>query len=69
MKIMSKYKVVMIRSDGSREDLDEVFDSYEEASDYARESYNDFSSGAEVLDLAGETYTDPADVDFEVEEI
>lgn len=33
MKIMSKYKVVVISSDGSREDLDEVFDSYEEASD------------------------------------
>ncbi|MDG4964801.1 hypothetical protein [Lactococcus lactis] len=66
---MSKYKVVMISSDGSREDLDEVFDSYEEASDYARESYNDFSTGAEVLELAGESYIDSTSIEFEVEEI
>ncbi|ATC62065.1 hypothetical protein [Pseudolactococcus raffinolactis] len=66
---MPKYRVVMVDTDGSKEEMDEIFDNYDDAIEYANESYNDFITGAEVLELAGESFEDPDDVEFVVEEI
>lgn len=48
---------------------DEVFDTEEEAEEYACECGGAFSTGAEVLMLSGRDYTPREDVDFVVEEI
>lgn len=69
---MSKFIVNMVDSI-TREVLesfdDEVFETEQEAEEYACECSGNFRTGAEILQLRGEDYTDPDDVDFEVEEI
>ena len=68
---MNKYKVVMVDA-YTREVLetdDEIFDSEDEAQDFANEWGDAFSAGAECLSLAGEEYTRREDVDFEIVEI
>ncbi len=67
---MAKYIVQMVNAHTGEvlETMDEEFNSLEEAEDYARESNNDFSCGADVLDDAGYSFTDPDEVDFVVEE-
>ncbi len=47
----------------------EEFDTYEEAEEYSLVCSSDFSAGAEVLELAGEEFTDPDDIDYIVEEL
>lgn len=67
---MPKYFVHMVDA-YTREILsteDEVFDNEQDAEDYACECGGNFAVGAEVLELAGEAYTPPEDVDFIVEE-
>lgn len=68
---MSKYIVQMVDA-YTREVIDtedEVFDTEEEAEDYACECGGDFTEGAEVLSMSGRPYTPREDVDFVVEEI
>lgn len=68
---MAKYIVQMVNAHTGEvlETMDEEFDTLEAAENYAMESRNDFASGAEVLDDAGYSFTDPDDVDFVVEEV
>ena len=53
----------------SYDDDDELFDSYEDAEWEAMESSNSFATGAEVLELAGEDFTDPDSAEFVVAEL
>ena len=62
------FRVVMNNLAGNKEYLDETFDTYDEAYDYARESENDMAVGAEVLELANEDFESPEMFEFEVEE-
>ena len=68
---MSKFIVQMVNAyTGNVLDTeDEIFDNEQDAEDYARECSGAFAEGAEVLDLAGQAYTSPEDVDFVVEEV
>ncbi|MBQ4095316.1 MAG: hypothetical protein IJC65_02700 [Oscillospiraceae bacterium] len=68
---MAKYIVNMVDA-YTREVLeteDEVFDTEEEAEEYACECGGAFATGAEVLMLSGRDYIPPEDVEFVVEEI
>lgn len=68
---MSKFVVNMVDA-LTREILDteeEIFDSEEEAQEFACEWGGNFSQGAEDLSLRGESYIPREAVDFEVEEI
>lgn len=68
---MKKYVVKMVDEDTGEvlEIDDEIFDTYEEAYEYSLVSGSNYSAGAEVLKLAGESYGDPDEVDFIVEEV
>lgn len=46
--------------------FDEVFDTEEEAEEYALECGGNFSEGAEVLDYADRSFIESSDIDFEV---
>lgn len=68
---MSKFIVQMVDA-YTREVLDtedEIFDTEEEAEDYACECGGAFVEGAEVLSMLGRPYTPREDVDFVVEEL
>lgn len=68
---MSKFIVQMVDA-FTREVLeteDEVFDSEQDAEDYARECGGAFAEGEEVLSLAGRDFTPSEEVDFVVEEV
>ncbi len=66
---MAKYKVDIADLSGNLiETLDETFDSYEDAEYEAQQWISDYSAGADVLQLAGEAYGDPDDVDYEIYE-
>lgn len=54
---------------GEEEQLEEEYDTYEEAEEAAIQWISDYSAGADVLELAGEEYGDPDGVDFEVVEL
>lgn len=67
---MSKFVVKMVNLVTGEEIYeDEEFSTEEEAERYACECGGNFAEGAEVLSQAGRDYTDPEDVDFEVEEL
>lgn len=67
---MGKFFVQMINlvTGAIEEVMDEEFDTYEEAEEYAEQCSSDFSAGGEVLDLAGEPSLDSDDYDYEVVE-
>lgn len=68
---MAKYIIQMVDA-YTREVIeveDEVFDDWEEAKLYASQCESDFAEGAEVLELAGRSFTPGEDVEFVVEEI
>lgn len=48
---------------------DEVFNTEEEAEEYACECGGYFAEGAQVLSMSGKSYIPREDVDFTVEEI
>lgn len=68
---MTKFIVNMIDVNSGEviESMDEKFDTYEEADEYSLVCGSNYSTGAEVLELAGRDFNDPNDVDFIVEEI
>ena len=68
---MIKYIVQMIdKYSGEVLDTDdEEFDTYEEADEYSLVCSSNYSTGAEVLKLAGRSFGSPGDVDFVVEEV
>lgn len=69
---MPKYKIVMQYSDGTSEEEDEIFDSQEEAEEYAGYLVGCSRTGAETLNLSNpgdyslDDYEDP---DYEIIEI
>jgi hypothetical protein len=64
------FRVVMTYSDGEREELDEDFETEDDAAEFGREQVSNFSAGGEVLHLSNPgDYPEPADdveADFEV---
>ena len=62
-EIYLKYKALMFYT------ANKILHNEQDAEDYARECSGAFAEGAEVLDLAGQAYTPPEDVDFVVEEV
>jgi hypothetical protein len=68
---MIKYIVQMVDNYSGEvlETMDEEFDTYKEAEEYCLVCSSNFSAGAEVLELAGEEYCDPNDVEYVVESV
>ncbi len=69
---MPKYKILMQYSDGTNEEQDEVFDTEEDAEEYANYLVSCNEEGAEILNLSNpgdyplDDYEAP---DFEIVEI
>lgn len=69
---MPKYKIIMQYPDGTNEEQDEVFDTEEDAEEYANYLVSCSQEGAEILNLSSpgdyplDDYEDP---DFEIIEI
>ena len=69
---MTKYKIIMQYPDGTNEEQDEVFDTEEDAEEYANYLVSCSQEGAEILNLSNpgdyplDDYEDP---DFEIIEI
>ena len=68
---MSKFRVNMVDADSGNvlETLDEIFTNEQDAEEYACDCSGAFAVGADELSLRGESYIDPRDVDFVVEEL
>ena len=63
------YKLTIYFNDGSYEEVDEIFETEEEAMDEYNSWLDSWGAGKETLQLAGEDNTD-ADIDhYEIEEI
>jgi len=67
---MARYLVKMVNTYTGEvlEVMDEVFDSHEEAEDFASVCSSNYAAGGETLGLAGEDYDDSDEVDYIVEE-
>lgn len=48
--------------------LEDVFDTEEEAQEAAEYELQNWSAGADVLDLMGESYVDPSLISYDIEE-
>ena len=57
---MPKFKVVITYSNGDTDNIDELFDSYEEAEEAALEYISNWHAGGEVLELSN-----PGDYPYE----
>lgn len=49
---MSKYKVLILYQDGTEEEDEYVYDTYEEAHERGCDILTDFATGAEVLNMS-----------------
>jgi hypothetical protein len=66
---MPKYKVVINYSNGDTDELDELYDSYEEAEEQALEYISNWHAGGEVLESSnpGDYPYDPDDApDYDI---
>ena len=63
------YKLTIYFSDGSFEEVDEIFETEEDAMDEYDSWLDSWGEGKEVLELAGEDYLDADIDDYEIEEI
>lgn len=65
------YKIFMkTKFDGSLEEADdEIYHSKEDAENALDEAINNFMTGAEVLELSGESYENPNDYEFMIKKI
>ena len=68
---MSKFRVNMVDADSGNvlETLDEIFTNEQDAEEYACDCGGAFAVGADERSLRGQSYIDPRDVDFVVEEL
>lgn len=69
---MARYKIIMINSDGTSDEQDEIFDSQEAAEDYANYLVSCGEEGAETLNLSNpgdNPLDDYEESDFEIIEI
>ena len=60
------WRLRIIFSDGTTELVDEVFDTEEEAEDEAESWGDSWAEGAEVLEDAGEGFSEADIVDYEI---
>ncbi|HLQ96053.1 MAG TPA: hypothetical protein VK108_06680 [Pseudogracilibacillus sp.] len=65
------YKIfIRDKFDGSFDEVDdEVYESREEAEEALDEVANNFMTGAETLELAGESFSEPDDYEFKVKKV
>lgn len=65
------YKVVLCFADGTRDEVDEVCETYEEAYEYGMVCCSNYRSGAEILHLSnpGDYPLVEEEVDFEIIEV
>ena len=63
------YKLTIYFTDGSSEEVDEIFETEEEAMDEYNSWLDSWGAGKETLQLAGEDYIDADIDDYEIEEI
>ena len=63
------YKLTIYFTDGSYEEVDEIFETEEEAIDEYNSWLGSWGAGKEALQLAGEDYVDADIDDYEIEEI
>ena len=69
---MSKYKVVMCYSDGTREEEDEVFEMESEADEYGLYLCSCYHQGKEILNMSNPgdyPLDEEEEVDFEIIEV
>lgn len=69
---MAKYKIAMYYSDGTEDEQDEVFNTEEEAVDYAGYLCGCYHEGAEILNMSNPgdyPLDEDYDVDFEIIEV
>ena len=66
-----KYKVVMTYPNGEEEEMDEIFDTEEEADRYGLECISNYKAGGEILNLSnpGDWPLEDEDPDFEIIEV
>lgn len=63
---MSKYKYEVDFGNGETMESEDVFETFEEAEEAAMVVLSDFSAGADVLELMGEEFDDPAKSSFSI---
>ena len=63
------YKLTIYFTDGSYEEVDEIFETEEEAIDEYNSWLDSWGAGKETLQLAGKDYVDSDIDDYEIEEI
>ena len=63
------YKYRIFDSFEEIEVSEETYDIYEDAECAAQQWLSDYSTGADVLALANEEYSDPDDADYEIIEL
>lgn len=63
------YKVVFNMDDGSTEELEEEFDSIEEADEAAAQAASDYAQGRDYLEEAGRPYCEEEVIDWEFHEV
>lgn len=63
------YKLTIYFSDGSFEEVDEIFETEEEAMDEYYSWLDSWEAGKESLQLAGEEYSDTEIIDYKIEKI
>ena len=69
---MAQYKVVMLYSDGTQDELDDIFDTEEEADRAGMQACSDYRDGCENMNLSNPgdyPLDDDDDVDYEIIEI
>lgn len=63
------YKIIMIYSDGTRDEQDEIFDTYEEAEKYAWYLCSCYQTGGEILNMSNPgdyPYDEDDEADYEI---
>ena len=65
------YKVVMTYPNGESDEMDEEFETYEEAERYGQERCSDYSLGGEILNMSnpGDYPLEDEDADYDVIEV
>ena len=63
------YKLTIYFSDGSSEEVDEIFETEQDALDEYESWLSSWGEGREVLKLAGEDYIEADIEDYDIDEI
>ena len=65
------YKVVMTYPDGETDEMDEEFDTYEEADEYGLECCSNYETGGEILYMSnpGDYPLEDGEADYDVIEV